>query len=127
MKTYKNVDEYIAHALPAHQKSLITIRQIVKKTVPSATESIAYGMPAYTWKGKPLFYFAAMKGHLGIYPTPGPIQTCASLLTDFSTSKGCVRIPYSIPIPQRILVTLLKERKKEIQEKETPPQYNRKK
>lgn len=114
MNTYKNVTEYIAKAPSAHQKHLEVVRGVIKKAIPDAIESIAYGMPAYSWHDKPLFYFAAMKGHLGIYPTPGPIKTCKSLLTPFSTSKGCVRIPYSSPVPQKIILALIKERKKEI-------------
>lgn len=88
----------------------------VKKTVPGAEEGIMYGMPGYTWNGKPLFYFAAMKGHLGLYPTPGPIKACASMLGDFSASKGCIRITYSARVPKTLIAKLLKERMKEIRD-----------
>jgi uncharacterized protein YdhG (YjbR/CyaY superfamily) len=114
MKNYKTVDEYIKKADKKVQDALIEVRSIVQKTVKDADEEIAYGMPSYTWKEKPLFYFAAMKGHLGIYPTPGPIQACRDILKDFSTSKGCVRIPYQSKIPRTIIAKLLKERVREI-------------
>ena len=114
MKTYASVREYIAGADRDIQPTLRKLRALIKKTVPSAEEGIAYGMPAYSWKSKPLFYFAAMKGHLGLYPTPGPIKACRTILNEFSTSKGCVRIPYGSPLPAKLVASLLKERKKEI-------------
>jgi uncharacterized protein YdhG (YjbR/CyaY superfamily) len=114
MKTFKNVNDYIAHADKDKQTLLQELRGIVQSTVKDVEESIAYGMPAYSWKGKPLFYFAAMKGHLGLYPTPGPIVTCKELLRDYSTSKGCVRVPYGVKLPKALIVKLLKERIKEI-------------
>lgn len=120
MKTYKNVDDYIKLADKDKQEQLNQVRAIVKKVAPDAEEGIAYGMPAYSWKSssskksEPLFYFAAMKGHLGLYPTPGPIETCKDALDKYSTSKGCVRVPYGEPVPEKIIQKLLKERLKEI-------------
>ncbi len=114
MNSYKNVDEYIKKADKDKQGILKEVRMRVKKVAPKAEEGISYGMPAYTYMGKPLFYFAGMKGHLGIYPTSGPIATHKKRLEDFSTSKGCVRIPYSSKIPHTLLTLLIKERMKEI-------------
>ena len=114
MKVYKNVDEYIKNADKDKQGILKEVRMLVKKVAPKAEEKIAYGMPAYSYDDKPLFYFAGMKGHLGIYPTSGPIMAHKKLLADFSTSKGCVRVPYGGKLPKALITTLIKERIKEI-------------
>ncbi|MEN9852083.1 MAG: hypothetical protein RI996_26 [Candidatus Parcubacteria bacterium] len=114
MNTYANVDEYIQKADKEKQQILLEMREIIISTIPSVEEKIAYSMPAYLYKGKPLLYFAAMKGHLGIYPTPGPIATLQTELQGFSTSKGCVRIPYGKRLPKKLVVQLLKERIREI-------------
>jgi uncharacterized protein YdhG (YjbR/CyaY superfamily) len=114
MKSYKNVDDYIKQADKDKQDLLKEVREIIVTTVKDSEESVAYGMPAYSWKGKPLFYFAAMKGHLGLYPTPGPIITLKESLTDYSTSKGCVRVPYTTKLSKTLIMKLLKERIKEI-------------
>jgi uncharacterized protein YdhG (YjbR/CyaY superfamily) len=114
MKVYKNVEEYIKNADKDKQGVLNQVRAIVKAAVKSAEEEISYGMPAFKYRGKPLFYYAAMKGHLGLYPTSGPIQKLKKDLKDFSTSKGCVRIPYNTKLPINIIIKLLKERVKEI-------------
>ncbi len=117
MQSYKNVDEYIRKANNAHQVMLKEVREIVKKTAKGAEEGIAYGMPAYKLNGLPLFYFAAMKGHLGIYPTPGPIKILEKELKGFSTSKGCVRVPYDKKTPKTLISKLIKERIREIKTK----------
>jgi uncharacterized protein YdhG (YjbR/CyaY superfamily) len=122
MKSYTSVAHYIASADKKTQKHLREVRATVRKAVPGAREGIAYGMPAYTWAPKttkrvpekPLFYFAAMKGHLGLYPTPGPIKTLTKELAAYSTSKGCVRIPYTRPVPKALVIKLLQARMKEI-------------
>lgn len=116
MHTYKNVDEYIQKAVPAHKSVLSEMRKLVLGTVPDAVEGISYGMPAYTWRGAPLCYFAAMKGHFGVYPTSGPIESCKALLDGFSYSKGCVRIPYGLGLPTKLVVKLLTVRMREIRD-----------
>lgn len=114
MNTYTSVDDYIKKADKDKQPLLQEVRMLVQQTVPKSIEGIAYGMPAYTYQGKPLFYFAVMKGHLGLYPTPGPIQMHKESLQDFSTSKGCVRIPYTAVLPKKLITLLLKARIQEI-------------
>jgi len=114
MKTYKNVDEYIKNAPGIYQSKLKEVRGIVRAITKDAEESISYGMPCYKLKGKPLFYFAHMKNHLGLYPTSGPIKALQKELKIFSTSTGCVRVPWTQKIPKSIIVKLLKERIKEI-------------
>jgi uncharacterized protein YdhG (YjbR/CyaY superfamily) len=118
MKTYKSVTEYIQKADTDKQSVLKEVRGIVQATAPDAIEEISYGMPAYTWRERPLFYFAAMKGHLGLYPTPGPIVAHKKLLADFSTSKGCIRVSYNEKVPKVIIAKLLKERMREIKNDE---------
>jgi uncharacterized protein YdhG (YjbR/CyaY superfamily) len=55
-----------------------------------------------------------MKGHLGVYPTPGPINNLKEVLREYSTSKGCVRLKYTLPIPKKIILALISERIKEM-------------
>ena len=114
MKIYKNVDEYIKHSNKEHKLKLIEVRNIIKENISEIDESISYGMPAYKFKNKPLFYFAEMKGHLGIYPTSGPIKTLEKDLKKYNTTKGCIRIPWTEKIPKNLIIKLIKTRKKEI-------------
>lgn len=112
--TITTVAAYIRTIEKEKQTTLKEIRAIVVACAPDAQENIAYGMPAYTWNGKPLFYFAAMKKHIGLYPTPGPIEAYIDSLKSFSTSKGCIRIPYETTIPTKLIKNLIAYRMKEI-------------
>jgi len=85
---------------------------IVRKAAPDATEAIKYAMPTLVGN-KNLVHFAAMKGHLGFYPTPSAIKHFAKELERYSTSKGCVRFPYDKPLPKALITKMVKFRVKE--------------
>ncbi len=112
MKTYKNISTYIKAQPKAVQTILLTMYEVVQSAAPRATESIKYGMPTFEGREN-LVHFAAMKGHLGFYPTPSAITEFASELSDYSTSKGCVRFPYDKPIPKSLIAKMVKFRVKE--------------
>jgi len=64
------IEEYINQFTGDLQLRLMSLRSLVLQLVPNCSESIAYGMPAYKYKGKPLIYFAGYKKHIGVYATP---------------------------------------------------------
>jgi uncharacterized protein YdhG (YjbR/CyaY superfamily) len=117
MKIYNNVDEYIKKTDKEKQAILRDVRELVRDNFKSTKEEIAYSVPAYKYNNKPFFYFAAQKGHFGIYPTPGPIKVLEKELGNYFTSKGCVRISYNKPLLKSLILKLLKERVKKIQSK----------
>lgn len=88
------------------------VYRIVKAAAPQATEAIKYGMPTFVGKNN-LVHFAAMKGHLGFYPTPSAITHFAAEIASFSTSKGCIRFPYDKPLPRSLITKIVKFRIKE--------------
>ncbi|KKX49211.1 iron chaperone [Sphingobacterium sp. IITKGP-BTPF85] len=67
---FKTVDEYIASFPKEVQEILLQVRNTILQHAPQATEGIAYGMPAYKLKGKPLVYFGGYQKHIGFYATP---------------------------------------------------------
>lgn len=90
------VEEYIS-AFP--KEVLNKIRTLIKNSTNEITESIAYGMPAYKTNGKPLFYFAAFKNHIGFYATPTGHEQFAKELSKYKQGKGSVQFPLDKPIP----------------------------
>jgi uncharacterized protein YdhG (YjbR/CyaY superfamily) len=56
---------------------------------------------------KSLVHFAAMKNHLGFYPTPRAIEHFATELSAYSTSKGCIRFPYDMPLPRELITDII--------------------
>lgn len=112
MKDYKTINSYISAQPKLPKVMLKEIYQIIKGAAPHATEAIKYGMPTLVGN-KNLVHFAAMKGHLGFYPTPSAVTHFATELASFSTSKGCVRFPYDKPLPKSLIVKIVKFRIKE--------------
>ncbi len=112
MKTYPSVAAYMKAQAKDVQPHLRTMYDIVRAAAPKASEAIKYGMPALIGN-KDLVYFAAMKGHLGFYPTPSAIVAFATELAPYSTSKGCVRFPYDKPLPKTLITKMVKYRVKE--------------
>lgn len=97
-----NVDEYIAGFAPEVQAILQRIRQIVREAAPQAQEVISYRMPAFKQHGI-LLYYAAFKGHIGLYP---PVSGDASLqkaLAVYAGEKGNLRFPFDRPIPYYLI------------------------
>ena len=64
---FASIDDYLATVSPDVRPILEEIRQIVRRTVPAAQETISYQMPAFKLDHV-FIYFAAFKNHIGIFP-----------------------------------------------------------
>jgi uncharacterized protein YdhG (YjbR/CyaY superfamily) len=109
MKSYKNVDAYIADQPKQIQDLLEKLRATIRKAAPKSDESISYGMPAYKFY-RPLVYFGAFKDHIGFFPTPSAINHFAEQLKDYYTAKGTVHFEFSKPLPVRLVADIVKFR-----------------
>lgn len=115
MKSYKNITEYIKDTPKDFLPKLKEMRALVNKLVPRGVESIKYGMPTVELSGKNFVHYAAMKGHLGFYPSPSGIKPFEEELAKkgISYSKGCIRFPYDKPLPIPLITKIIKFRLKE--------------
>lgn len=113
----KTIPQYINEQSKSVQQTLRNIHTTILKVAPKAEEGIAYGMPAFKLAGKPLAYFAAFKGHIGLYPTPETITPFAKDLAKYSVGKGCIRFPYTAPVPLPLIKKIVSFRAKEILKK----------
>jgi uncharacterized protein YdhG (YjbR/CyaY superfamily) len=104
-----SMDEYIATCPEETQKILEELRAIIKAAAPEAEEKISYQMPAFTLKGY-LVYFAALKNHIGFYPTPSGIQAFKHELSIYEGSKGSVKFPIDKPLPLKLISKIVKFR-----------------
>ena len=98
----QSIDEYIAAQDEGIQPMLMEIRTILKSALPEAEERISWSMPTY-WKGGNIIHFAASKSHLGIYPGEEAIVAFADELSEYSVSKGTIRVPYDKPLPTELI------------------------
>lgn len=103
-------DEYIAGFPGDIQLILNQVRATIQQAAPDAEESIAYGMPAYKLKGKPLVYFAGFKNHIGFYATPSGHSEFAKELSEYKQGKGSVQFPLDQPIPYDLIAQIVEFR-----------------
>lgn len=111
-RKYTCVQEYFADIPSDHLEEMEEMRKILKEALPEAEECISYNMPAYRMKHV-LVYYAAMKNHLGFYPTNGPIEAFMTQLVPYSCSKGCVRFPWGEPLPKKLITEMCRYRLQE--------------
>ena len=107
-----NVDEYIAQFEPPVQAILQRVREAVRAGAPAAIEVISYRMPALKQNGV-LVYFAAFKGHIGLYPPIKGDPRLEAQARPYAGEKGNLRFPYSEPIPYALITRLARLRAKQ--------------
>lgn len=92
------------------QERLRQMREMVRINAPDAVECIAYGMPAYKMKGRPLVYFAAFKAHIGFYALPSAQAEFRAELALFKQGKGSVQFPLNEPLPLDLISRMVRYR-----------------
>ncbi len=95
---FEDIDGYIASAPPEVRPILEKIRRLARVTVPAATETISYQIPALKLK-KVFFYFAAFKHHIGIYPPAKGDASLQKALLPYRGEKGNLQFPLDRPMP----------------------------
>lgn len=115
MKPKKSVDDYINGASLELQAKLQELRDTIKSVVPEAKESISYGMPYYSYKGK-LVYFQLSSKHIGVYfPTP-TVSEFKKELEGYSISTATIRFPLDKKLPVGLIKRMIKARAKRNEE-----------
>ena len=95
------MDEYLA-ALPNERRApMDELRRAIKAGAPEATETIAYGMPAFrSHGGQFLVSYDAYKNHYSLFPASTPVvEGLGDELTPYLAGKGTIRFPAGKPIP----------------------------
>jgi len=95
---FATVDDYLATVSPDVRPIMEAIRDIVRRSVPAAQETISYQMPAFKL-GHVFFYFAAFKRHVGIYPPVKGDENLERELRPYRGEKGNLKFPLNQPIP----------------------------
>lgn len=116
LTTPKNIDEYIAIFPPDVREILEKIRLTIREAAPDSEERISYRMPTFYLKGN-LVHFAALKNHIGFYPTPSAIERFKQEISAYKSSKGAIQFPLDQPIPYDLISNIVKFRVRENLEK----------
>ena len=111
------IDDYRAGLTSEQDQSIQTLRQLAHDVVPDAEEAVKWGHPAIVHpRGTILFVFSAHAKHASIAFTPATREHFDARLTDFSTGKGSVKLPYTEQIPTALLEDMMRFRLREFED-----------
>lgn len=94
-----SIDEYIAGFPEEVQPVLRQIRAAIRDAAPDAEETISYGIPTFTLRGRHLIYFAGYRKHVAVYPAPVANPEFAADMAVYGSGKGTAQFPRGKPIP----------------------------
>jgi uncharacterized protein YdhG (YjbR/CyaY superfamily) len=106
---FRSIDEYIATFPEDIQALLEAVRATIKASAPGAEERISYQMPTFALNGN-VVHFAALKNHIGFYPTPSGIEAFKDELSMYEGSKGAVKFPIGQPLPMELISKIVQFR-----------------
>ena len=108
------VDAYL-EALDEPKRSTLTrLRRTLRRLLPGAEETIAYGAPAFKLGGRTVAGFAAFKYHLSYLPHSGSVfPELADELTGYRYSSGALRFPADDPLPDDLVEKLVAVRRRQ--------------
>lgn len=98
----KTITEYINAAPKEARAKLREMRSCIRKAAPGATESIKWGMPAFSYQ-RILVMFAAFKNHIGFFPTPSAVKAFEKNLSKYKSGKGSIQFPMEKPLPLSLI------------------------
>lgn len=105
------VEEYLATLPDARRAPLEDLRRTVSAAAPTATETIAYQMPALRLDGHFLVSYAAYKGHYSLFPASQVVvDALGDELTPYLAGKGTIRFPADQPIPLEVVAKVVRVR-----------------
>jgi uncharacterized protein YdhG (YjbR/CyaY superfamily) len=114
MRTFKDVDSYLAHAPDETRDRLIILRRAIQRAAPKSMERISYGIPFYEYGGTGyqgrLVYFAAFKKHISVFlPSAGLLpKELARQIDEYHAGKATYRFPLDQPFPVGLIGKVVK-------------------
>ena len=96
------VAEYIAAAPKPVRARLREMRTLIADAAPKATQSLKWGMPAFSYK-RILVIFGAFKHHIGFFITPAVKREFAKELAGYKTASSSVQLPFDKPLPKGLV------------------------
>ncbi len=108
----KSISEYFRSVPADARKKLRELRHCIRLSAPGATESLKWGIPAFSYE-RILVMYAAHAQHIGFYPTPSAIAMFRNELRKYHVSRGAVRFPLDRPLPLLLIKRMTRYRVRE--------------
>ena len=106
------VDDYLA-SLPDERRAVMEeMRQAIKAGATDATETIAYGMPAFrSHGGRFLVSYDSYKDHYSLFPSSDAVVVAlGDELTPYLAGKGTIRFPADRPMATALVTEIARIR-----------------
>jgi uncharacterized protein YdhG (YjbR/CyaY superfamily) len=114
MQKPTSVDEYLSWVPPSHRRALDTLRATIKSVATEATETIAYGMPAFKLNGRFFVSYSDFKEHVSLFPASGVVRaTLGDELKPYFSGKATLRFRADKPIPTDLVARIVSIRLEE--------------
>jgi uncharacterized protein YdhG (YjbR/CyaY superfamily) len=105
------IDVFLTRVPDDARRALENLRAVIAAAAPEAVEAIAYGVPAFKYRGRPLVSFGAAKAHCAFYvQSPVLMDAHRDELAGYDTSKGTIRFLPSAPLPADLVTMLVRGR-----------------
>ncbi len=106
------VDAYLSTLPEAVAARLETVRALVRRIVPEATETMSYGIPTFDLGGRHLVHVGGYRGHIGLYPGSGAVAAFAVELVGagYRTRRGTIQLPHDRPLPLDLVERIVRFR-----------------
>ncbi len=117
MPDFDTVDDYLASLSPEQRAGLQTLRERLRKALPSGEERMSYKIPAIEVDGRVLVSFGAAKQHSALYVMSTTVLPgLGDALEGYDVQGGTLRFPIDRPPPIALLKKLMKARLAEREE-----------
>jgi len=87
----RTVPAFLKEVDAKRRPALTKPRKLVREMLPSADESMDYGMPTYQKDGKMVTAFNSQKGYIAFYAGETAIKAHKAELGGISCGKSCIR------------------------------------
>jgi len=108
------IDAFLA-ALPGDvRQALERLRRTIAAAAPDAVQTIAYSVPAFRYRGRPLVSFSAGRtanGGCSFYvQSPAVMTAHRGELASYDTTKGTIHFTPDAPLPDALVTRLVRAR-----------------
>lgn len=113
MVSKKRVADFAAYErqFPAEVRQMLKrVRSAIKQALPEAIETISYNIPAFRLHGRIIAYFAAFKGHIGLYPPMCDTAALKRAAAPYMGPKGNLQFRFDKPIPYAFIARIVRAR-----------------
>jgi uncharacterized protein YdhG (YjbR/CyaY superfamily) len=106
----ETVDAYLEALSPERRDALLALRDLVRRTIPKAEESMRQGMPTYVRGEKPVVSMASQKHYMALYVCEADaLLGHQDELLHLNVGKSCIRFRRLQQLPLPVIEKIVRE------------------